>query len=400
MALQKNRIEEIDYLRGFAILAVIAIHTSSFFTKIPDVNFLLIINVIINVFSHFAVPLFIFISGFVLFLNYNSILSQKSFYKKRAESILPQYVIFSAIYILLSVVLSAIDGKLELPSIIKIVFNLSTANSSYHLWYFALIIQFYIIYPYTIKKYKKFADNDSTFLFICITLIIQEAWIVIKNIAIYFSSTTYFNSINYFNPIIDIVLQRVFLSHIFYFILGIYACQNYKGLKDKILKAKQWTLPTMLIFTGIISVLWIKGIIEYGNYYRIPKYYFTATGLIESLYLSLIISMLMEISSNYSKKKNKYSNVILLFGKYSFGIYLIHVLYMRIIVEIIYPQFDIDPDQWIFYPVLFILTLLLSYFSVHQISHLPCSEIIVGVKNPKFPTRISDFNTEREELKQ
>lgn len=394
MAQQKNRIEEIDYLRGFAILAVIAIHTSWNFTKIPNVNFLLIMNVIIDVFSHFAVPLFIFISGFVLSLNYDSLLSRKSFYKKRAESIIPQYMIFSVLYILLSITISAINGKLESPSIIEIMFNLFTANSSSHLWYFALIIQLYILYPYIIKEYQKFVNSNNAFSFLFITLIIQQAWIMIKNIAkTYFSSINYFNSIDHFNSITDIVLQRVFLSHIFYFLLGVYVCQNYRNVKDQILKAKRWILSIILIFTGVISFLWIKGIVEYGSYYRIPEYYFIATGLVESIYFSLISIMFIPISLSYSKKKNSYSNAILSLGKYSFGIYLIHILYMRIIVEIIYPQFSIGPTHWIFYPILFISTLLLSYFSVSQIVRLPYSEVIIGVKNSTFLAKTASFNT-------
>lgn len=91
---QKKRIGEIDYLRGFAILAVIATHTSARFIQIPNINLLLIINVIIDVFSHFAVPLFIFISGFVLSLNYKGPFSKKTYLQKRVKSILPPYIFF------------------------------------------------------------------------------------------------------------------------------------------------------------------------------------------------------------------------------------------------------------------------------------------------------------------
>ncbi len=50
-----THVEEIVYLRGFSILAVIAIHTSGFFSKIPVPNITVAINLVIDVFSHFAV---------------------------------------------------------------------------------------------------------------------------------------------------------------------------------------------------------------------------------------------------------------------------------------------------------------------------------------------------------
>ncbi|MFZ2497819.1 acyltransferase [Methanosarcina sp.] len=378
MAQQKSRIEEIDYLRGFAILAVITIHISDNFTHIPNVNLLLTINLIIDVFSHFAVPLFICISGFVLSLKYNSLLSKKSFYKKRAKSILPPYIIFSILYIILRIIISAINGDLRLPSIIKIIYYLLTASSSYHLWYFALIIQFYILYPYIIKKYEEFTENNRALYFIGISLIIQLTWIVTKTITEdYLSSVIYLKSITYFNPVVNNLLERIFLSHIFYFILGIYACKNYKDVKDRVLKVKQSSLSIIvlliiLVSTGVISTLFIIGIVEYGGYYKIPNSYIIvvglAEGLIESLYFPLVFSILLLISLKFASIRNKYTDIILSVGQHSFGIYLIHVFFMQIIIEIIYPHLGIDYNQWIFYPVLFLLTLLLSYFSVVQYS--------------------------------
>lgn len=382
MSQQKNRIEEIDYLRGFAILAVIAIHTSGNFTKILNINLLLIINVIINVFSHFAVPLFIFISGFVLSINYNTSFSKKLFYKKRAKSVLPQYIIFSILYIALNIVSSAINGDLTLPSIVEIIFYLLTASSSYHLWYIALIIQLYILYPYVVQKYDEFADNDRTLYFVGIVLIIQQIWIIVKDVTeTYLNSITYFNSIAYFSSVTHILLTRIFLSHIFYFVLGMYVCLNYKSVKANFLKVK-YAVPVILVFTLIVSTLWIKGIIEYEDYNKIPREYFIVPELIGSLYFPSIFLILLAIGSNISNKRSACLNFIFLLGKYSFGIYLIHVFFIQAITKIIYPYLSIDHNQWIFYPVLFVSTVLLSYFSVQRIARLPHSEIIIGIKNP------------------
>jgi surface polysaccharide O-acyltransferase-like enzyme len=118
--------------------------------------------VIIDVFSHFAVPSFIFISGFVLSHNYNGPFSKKLFYKKRAKSILPQYMIFSIFYIIFDILLSSLNVNVYSVSILKVIFDLLTANSYYHLWFFALIIQFYMFYPYLIEIYNKFVTNNRT----------------------------------------------------------------------------------------------------------------------------------------------------------------------------------------------------------------------------------------------
>lgn len=380
---QKKRIEEIDYLRGFAILAVIAIHTSTNFTMMQNVNILLIINVIIDIISHFAVPLFIFISGFVLTLNFDGTLPKRKFYKRRAISIIPPYIIFSIIYIVFDIMITGTNSQLVLPSIVKIAFYLITASSSYHLWYIALIAQLYILYPYLEKMYIDFKEKNRTLIYICIILIVQQLWILAKmNIQIQLNTINYFSSINVFNSIVDNILSRIFLSYIFYFVLGIHVSKNYKEIKDKILKNESWIIPTILIITAINSILWINWITKYGSFDGIPKQNFLITSLIGSLYYPLIFSILLINSMNFSNIRNKYPAIISLLGKYSFGIYLIHVFYMRIIVELIYPHFNINCNQWMFYPILFCSTVILSYFTVSQIAHLPCSNIIIGTNNP------------------
>jgi peptidoglycan/LPS O-acetylase OafA/YrhL len=382
---QTEKIKEIEYLRGFAILAVVAIHTSMNFTKITNVNLLLVLNVIVDVFSHFAVPLFIFISGFVLSLNYKGTFSQKKFLRKRVKSVIPSYIIFSTLYLLLNVILSAINGNLKIPSLMIIIFNFVTASSYYHLWYFALIIQFYIFYPSIIKTYDKYANN-KIFYFIFLMLIIQELWLIIRDVIItYFDSSTHSYSI-YFNAISSTILSRVFFSHIFYFTIGIYVCRNYQYTLDKLFKAKRWILPTIIVFTGIISSFWIDGIAKYGSYERIPQSYFIVPHLLASVYFPFVFSILFIISLNFSITKYKYSNyskIILLLGRYSFGIYLIHALFITVIVTLVFPQFGVDVNCLIFYPTLFILSILLSCFSVYFISHLPYSEILIGIKNKK-----------------
>lgn len=208
-----NHFVEIDYLRGFAILAVLAIHTSQNYVKITEINSLLVANIVINEFSGFAVPLFIFISGFVLSLNYNGLFSKRTFYIKRVKSVIPSYIVFSTIYILFNIVSSAIHGELKYPSIIDVLVNLLTANSSYHLWFFALIIQFYIFYPYIIKLYEFFKVNNKIFHFIFVVLITQLVWIIMSDTAQNLVITSmYLNSIKYSKFVLNTFFQGFFLS--------------------------------------------------------------------------------------------------------------------------------------------------------------------------------------------
>lgn len=128
-------IEEIGYLRGFGVLAVIAIHTTGYFTEVKQFNSLVLVNLWADIFSQFAVPLFILISGVVLAKNYRESFSLKAFYRKRIRSIIPQYLSFSILYTAFNnwdiMKKSSLDTNVAL-----LLKNIWLADASYHLWFF------------------------------------------------------------------------------------------------------------------------------------------------------------------------------------------------------------------------------------------------------------------------
>lgn len=367
---KNNYITEIDYLRGFSIIAVIAIHTSCYFSKIPEVNTLLKLNIIINTLSFFAVPLFVFISGFVLNIKYRGSFSKRIFYSKRLMSVLPQYVIFSIIYLAVTITYLYMQGSEQQISFLMILFKIFTASSFSHLWYISLIVQLYIIYPYIEKIHSNYFEKGSSIFFLLLVLIIQNTWNMF--IAIVCDNVD--------NSHIELT-NRIFISHLFYFILGIHISRNYSFANYLLNNSKKWILPTICVITVltiIISGNLINGINEYGKYEKIPNSYSPITNSILPLYYVLIFYIIAVLSRYLTKIPKIYSNFMYSLGKYSFGIYLIHPLYILLIANLIYPKLKIFPTQQIFYPILFISTIIFSWYNVNFIKNLPYSEYIIG----------------------
>lgn len=363
--MNSNQIKEIQYLRGFAIIAVIIIHTSDYASNL-NLSVLSIANLFLNYISRFAVPLFVLLSGIVLSLKYNTSMSIKPFYIKRMKSILPQYLFFSLFYLI--VPLSLHMGSLTIPPISKIFSSILLANSSGHLWFIPMIIQFYLLYPYLISMYEK---TNNVKVFILISAIIQNIWLIINKGL--FSSCLNDNILN--------ITQFIFLSHLFYFILGIYVGRNYIEIKSFVVSLK-WTLSHLFILSTIIIYGFIiKCFINVGTISKIPSYCFGIVYMLHPIYFPVIFSILLIISIKLKDVNKVYSSVIFNLGNYSFGIYLIHALFLRELPFIMNTKMNINYTQWEFYPLLFILTLGLSYLSVYFISYLPCSEAIIGIKN-------------------
>lgn len=362
--------EELDFLRCFAILAVLAIHVSSNFSNLHTVNFLVAANVMVDEFSHYAVPLFILISGLVLSLKYWEQYDIWSFYKKRLASVVPQYLVFSLAYILLFSILEKSP-----VSLFNVIYDVLTANGAFHLWFFAVIIEFYLAYPLIVAAYRYFEQRRQAELFLALCLAIQLSWLGFR----LFTETILRGSPYYFT--FDNLSNRIFLSLLFYFVLGMYITRNLDRVKVTLPYVNtRMVLAVSFALVLVTSIVWIFGIYAYGGYYKFPPYIFTVDTLVEPLLYALLFILLYQLAVYTMGFDNIISRAASSLGKYSFGVYLIHVCYLEIMI-IVLGLFGLTYHDWPFYPLLFLSVLILSYVSIYFISYLPWSKYIVGTHN-------------------
>lgn len=377
-------VDEIDYLRGLGVLAVLVIHTSANFTRVPTLCTISVINIILDVFANFAVPLFIFISGFVLHIKYYGCFSIISFYENRIKSIIPPYLIFSFAYLILPLFpintlyysfskSTILELFVEFPDINKILIGVLTGTTWFHLWFFVLIIQIYLLYPLIVKIYDKFLDKKLFKLFIVLIYILQvacEPFLFILKTKICL-------------PYITFIAKYFYLPlYIYYLILGMYASDNFEKIKSSGVGNKKLELAFFIvIFTAVKSYLWIYGM-YYGDLYEIYPYLKIVTIIIDPIYYSFIFAIFIFTSKILVQKESVHSTIIFELGKFSFGIYLVHGVYLYIILDL-FEMISIYPTDIIFYPLLFILMISLSYISVYSVSRLPFSKLIIGYQRTK-----------------
>ncbi len=117
-----------NLLKGFAILAVVAIHVINVFIgRNPSlINF--------DQFLRFSVPLFTALSGLALAKKYLVKLEIKNFYQSRLLKLLPLYILWSAIYWLVT--------RQSFPF-------------EYHLYFVPMIFQAYLIFPFILPIIRK-----------------------------------------------------------------------------------------------------------------------------------------------------------------------------------------------------------------------------------------------------
>lgn len=346
----KKHFVEIDYLRCFAILAVIAIHTAAALTRVENPTEFCVVNLWQDI-SSFAVPLFICISGFVLYLSYNPN-AKRTFYKKRYQRIIPPYLIFTIIYLIANIFKEyVVSGIFQIPSAEVIVNAFLFATSNEHMWFFLIIIELYLFYPIFSAVYQKLLKNKIDWILLLLAFIVQMAWNMVSGGLFVFvnGSAVYLSN-------------KVFLCMIFYFILGMYLSEHYSVVCRILHHIKS------VILLGSISV--VTAIFAFMTPQVLPDGFFSL------VYCVSAILFLFSVSQNIVKISNK--NIFVTVGLYSFGIYLIHPLIQGLFGYVIYPLITITPSTWIYYPLVFITTTVLSILGVYLIKKLPYNQYIIG----------------------
>jgi probable poly-beta-1,6-N-acetyl-D-glucosamine export protein len=356
---------EIVYLRSIAILAVISIHVSAYFTEMSTISFLTFIYMSIDTFSHFAVPLFVCISGFVLFNKYQGSYSLHIFYKKRFLSVVPPYILFSLFGILFVYVGKIYFGKFWNFNIIDIISQYLTGEAFFQPWFFLLIIQLYILYPVIERLFAKSVQYHKTLYLLIGLLFIQIVYQIVLIGEMYWIGTA-----------------TLFLGYSFYFVLGMFVRLHYPVYKNRIFLIQNhfFTLFSALLLATLLSI--VTYYIEYfeSDHFLLFSYIYNWIAVIVMpLYYILIFMVCLFIALNFLKTtRNEINKIVKIIGNYSFGIYLVHVFVVYGVASILLPKVGLDMNNWLFYPIVFTLVLIISLAFLSIINKLPYHEYIIG----------------------
>jgi surface polysaccharide O-acyltransferase-like enzyme len=156
---KKKKIRELDLVRAFAILAVLAIHCVASGTQDqPTGSISQFAYITIDKLSNFAVPIFLMISGLVLFYRYFDSWQPGDtlrFYRKRLQFIVVPYLVWSAVYYTYNVwMFGGGAADWNLPDFLHL---LLWGEAKYHLYFISMIVQFYALLPLMIVLTRRFA---------------------------------------------------------------------------------------------------------------------------------------------------------------------------------------------------------------------------------------------------
>jgi fucose 4-O-acetylase-like acetyltransferase len=172
-----KRIEEIDALRGLAIIFVLVIHLYWLgqYTSI----------------MLFGVPTFVFVSGLALTYTYKNRLDLKRYMKNRILFVGLPYLFWSAVLM----IAQNPDKNLNSPLLaLETYLDYTFRGRWLTLWFVYMIFQFYIIFPFLLEAYKRLTSLQRNLLILAtmclstIYFVVFQTWIYGASINIYFST--------------------------------------------------------------------------------------------------------------------------------------------------------------------------------------------------------------------
>jgi len=318
-------------LRVFAVFAVIVLHTASGFISSIEMtdpnygNYDWWAGNFFDSITRWCVPLFVMISGYFLLCKEEANIV---FFRKRVNKILIPILFWSFIFSLWVLLIAYVRGDIE-QGYKEIVRSVALGRPYFHLWYLFMIPLLYIITPILRLCLSTWGKSEILF-FILFSFFLAAINVLFNNVSPDLSV----------KPEVTL-FTNVFLSYIGYYLLGGYINRFQIKTNSKI-------CITVLFVSLLITIL--------GSYFFFYKYFYSYLSL-NVILASVSLFLLIKKHININLKLSHAS-------KLSFGIYLVHPIFLDIFSFLAKHSFLSTINIFWYIPLFSVIVFISSYITV------------------------------------
>lgn len=370
-----RRIVFLDYIRVFACFLVMLVHASENYYGAPGSTDMagpqsLLLNEadrlwvsIYDGFSRMAVPLFMIVSAFLL-VPLKEGQSTMEFYKRRAVRILPAFLFFMIIYSTVPALWGQIDTDTSIKDLLRIPLNFPTLAG--HLWFMYPLISLYLFIPVVSPWLAKVSAREERFF-----------------IGLFLVSTC----MPYLNRFFGEIWGQCFWNeyHMLWYFSGYL---GYLVLAHYIRVHLDWNRSKSMIVGMSLTII--------GAVWTILSFYLQAvpgeihsTPVLEIGWSFCTINCVMLTAGTFLLftciRKSESPRWIAELSNMSYGMYLMHILWLGLCVKIFKTQMALPTVAAI--PVIAVFTFLGSYVGTRLLATIPFCRWMVGLQNPRVNGR-------------
>ena len=368
---EKERVVFVDYVRVVAPLLVMLVHASENFYAADSSGLAGSASMLANESNRFwvafwdggvsrcCVPLFMMISAYLL-VPMKSSQTMSSFYKRRFLHILPPFITFLVAYSLIPLLWGAMDWEQSVADLKSIPWNFTSMSGI--LWFMYPLISLYLIIPIVSPWLEKSKPQEE----LCF-------------IALFVIST--------FMPFLRRFVQPELWGECFWnHFHMLWYCSGYLGylvLAHYIRVHLTWSVSKRL-WVGLISFLvgafftgwsfWWKGVP--GVLMDTPEVEWAWEFCLPNVLLSTFGAFLLFSCIRQQKAPGWITQI----SKMSYGMYLMHMLFLAPIASYIVNGDQANPliPVWLAIPVIAVISYVCCVITTKIISLLPGSKWIIG----------------------
>ena len=336
-----------SYIRAIACMAIVLLHTA-------DASVMLYGDAVSSVQKTgsmgmvycmmWAVPCFVMVTG-ALLLNPEKEITYKKLYGKYILRILLALAVFGVIFRCFDIAMN--HEPWSVTGVLQGLWNVMIGKSWAHLWYLYLLIGIYLLLPF----YRKIAANSST----------KEIWYLLGIYALFISILPLTGMVN-----VDIEFYiHTSTIYPFYLFLG-WAISSGRLNIPKTGGAILFLVGTLLLIT-VVRYRYMNGVEELAKLLN----YSSVFVILQCMGLFAFLK-----KDNGSDENTSFGEKILLsIDRCSFGIYLIHMVFIRLVLR----YWEVNPFLSGTWMILFISIgiFLISWILVRLLKMIPvCSRIL------------------------
>ena len=341
-----KRLREFDVLKGLSITAVVLIHVTSHGVGTFDpTSTSYFVYLILNRLSQFAVPTFIFASCVLLSYihgdDFRTITAGglKAFYSKRFVRIIPPYLIWTLVYLVVKHIESNGTVRVTWGNYLNLLLR---GDGYYHLYFVIVILQVYILLPFITYVVSHLNIRFRQILLISIGVQVACYYLYEFYIIHYFPRGT-----------------RLMIWYLAVILVGVWIGENYEEY------CKRERHVTIFLPVALVS-----GVLYTYCYHLSNIGQLVSSGIV-NLWWYIYVSSMPLLLLYISKKVN--SRFFETAGQLSFGIFLMHPLFLFIMNRIYATANAILYDIFVFF-----IIYSLSYIITKWLEATPWGKYIVG----------------------
>ena len=351
----KGRIKELDIMRGFAILGIVAIHAGSYSEAITWPSAIPSVTDYIAHLADFAVPLFFIISGFLLAARPVKPGERRGFYRRRLMTVVPPYLFFSAVYLAYNY------WAMRQTDLVQAAWSILLFDAVGVFWFLGAMIQMYLLFPFLSAWLERLIFRRRAWMLLAVSGALYVAWYA-------FLSGAIAEGINALGVPVDDLGGRLtgflFPGYLLFFALGMYLARTPAPGLRSIGDISPVPLGAVVLALPIGLQLidsrfwWAMAVVPY----------------------SILASALVLRASTYlaSRPGRTYALMDLL-GRYSFGIYMIHILALAIAANRLWAV-GLNAGDVSFYVLLYLIAVAISLLALFVLNLLPYGTVVSGVR--------------------